>query len=114
MSKKKSTHDTDTKSTSNKRAALLFAAKLMADKLQQEKAVAKLPAHIKLREHVSELEAAEIIQHVHNIQTETPDLEKRQSTPDKVLSFLRSGSPKSPQTAAKGANAPTTKRNPKV
>ena len=94
MPRKKSTNNDD------KKDALLFAAKLVADELQQETALREGKEHFKLKKHVSELEAKKIIQYVHKIQTETPDLEKRQSTPDRVLTFLRSASPKSPQPVA--------------
>ena len=104
MSKKKPTKD------DGKKDALLFAATLVADELQQEKALKKIKEHIKLKKHVSELEAKKMIEQVYKIQTETPDLENTQSTPDKVLTFLRSklDNPSTPITMKE-----PTKKKPK-
>lgn len=122
MPRKKSTTTDDANKKSHtgnnpendKKDALLFAATLVADELQQEKALGKLKEHIKLKTHVSELEAEKIIQHVHKIQTETPDLENTQSTPDKLLTFLRSKLDKSSTPLLeKGAKGPARKK-PKV
>ncbi len=98
-----------------KKDALLFAATLVANELQQEKAVGKLKEHIKLKKHVSELEAANIIQQVQKIQTETPDNKKAESTTDKLLIFLGSESKKSHRPVVgplleKGAKAPARKK----
>ena len=107
MSKKKPTKD------DGKKDDLLFAATLVADELQQEKALKKIKEHIKLKKHVSELEAKKMIEQVYKIQTETPDLENTQSTPDKVLTFLRSKLDKSPAALSEEeekVKAPTRKK----
>ncbi len=110
MPRKKSTKD------DGKKDALLFAAKLVANDLQKEKALGKLKEHIKLKEHVSELEAEKIIEHVHKIQTDTPDPEKTQSTSEKLLTFFRSKPDESSQPSPRPADpdqGATKKKKPK-